>query len=413
MDFFGARHFGELAVFHFNAHGFQTSELAFFADEFFGGNGELAFEHAFLCAFVMAGTGAHFQRPIRPHQRFVFLLGRLGHDLELGHAGGTVAVGGAHTVAAGVAAANHDDVFAVRTQLVFELVARIHLVLLGQKLHSEMHATQFTPRNGQVARDFRAAREEHRVEFFFQLIGADAFFGPVGDLAVFGPVAHHHAGFEDHALGLHLIHAAVDVAFLHFEVGDAIAQQTTHAVILFEHRHRMTHTGQLLGCRQTGRTGADHGHFFARLDSGWLRLDPTLGPSPVDDGVFNRLDAHRVVVHIQGARCFAGCGANATGELGEVVGAVQNRQGVVPLVGEHQIVEVGDDVVDGAAAVAKRRAAVHAASALRLGLLGRQANDELFVMLQTLRHGLVALVDALKLHEAGDFSHDVYSLLSA
>jgi len=168
-----------------------------------------------------------------------------------------------------------------------------------------------------------------------------------------------------------------------------------------------------LGCGQARRTGTDDGHFFTCLGSGRLGLDPALGPTAVNDGVLNRLDAHRVIVHIQGASCFARCGTDAAGELGEVVGAVQNRQGVVPLVGEHQIIEVGDDVVDGAAAVAKRRAAVHATCALRLGLLGRQTNDELFVMLQTLRHGLVALVDALKFHEAGDFSHDVYSLLSA
>jgi len=169
----------------------------------------------------------------------------------------------------------------------------------------------------------------------------------------------------------------------------------------------MPDTGQLLGCRQTGRTGADHGHFFARLDSGWLGLDPAFGPTAVDDGVLNRLDAHRVTIEVHHASSLARGGANAAGELGEVVGAVQHGQGVLPIVAEHQVVEVGDDVVNRAAAVAKRRAAVHATRRLGFGLLGAQANDKLFVMFQALWHGLVALFDALKLHEASDFSHDL------
>ena len=137
-----------------------------------------------------------------------------------------------------------------------------------------------------------------------------------------------------------------------------------------------------------------------------MHFDPALLPAPIDDGVLNRFDADRVVIHIQGTRGFARCWANAAGELGEIVGAVQNRQSVLPVVVEHQIVEVRNDVVDRTTAVAKRCTAIHATRALRFGLLGAQADDEFFVMFEPLRHGLVALFDALKLHEAGDFSHD-------
>ena len=71
----------------------------------------------------------------------------------------------------------------------------------------------------------------------------------------------------------------------------------------------------------------------------------------------------------------------------------------------HQVVEVRNDVVDRAAAVAERRAAVHAARALDLGLLVSEADDEFLVVLHALRHRAVALLDALVFHEAGDFSH--------
>ena len=270
-----------------------------------------------------------------------------------------------------------------------------------------MHAAQFTPWHGQVTRNFRAAAQKHCIEFFFQLLGADGFFSPIGDLAVFGPVAHQHAGFEDHALGLHLLDTAIDVAFFHFEIGDAIAQQAAHTVVFLEHGDRMADTRQLLRRRQSRRTRTDDSHFLACFLGRRLGLDPALRPTPVDDGVLNRLDTHRVAIEIDHASGLARSGANATGEFGEVVRAVQHGQSVLPVVVEHQVVEVGDDVVDRAATVAKRRTAVHATRALRLGLLGAQANDELFVVLQALGHGLVALFDALKLHEPSDFSHDL------
>ena len=38
---------------------------------------------------------------------------------------------------------------------------------------------------------------------------------------------------------LHLLHAAIQHTFFHFEFRDTITQQTTDAVITFEQRHRM------------------------------------------------------------------------------------------------------------------------------------------------------------------------------
>ncbi len=103
-----------------------------------------------------------------------------------------------------------------------------------------------------------------------------------------------------------------------------------------------------------------------------------------------RLDADRVVVDVERAGCLARRRADAAGELGEVVGRVQHLDGVVPVAAEHQVVEVRNDVVDRAAAVAERRAAVHAARALHLGLLVVERDDELLPVLHPLGHGLVA-----------------------
>ena len=168
----------------------------------------------------------------------------------------------------------------------------------------------------------------------------------------------------------------------------------------------MTHAGQLLRSSHTGWARAHHGHFFACFVRGRTGLDPALLPSSVNDGVLNRLDAHSIVGHIQSASGFTRCGANAARELWEVIGAVQHFNGVFPIALKYQVVEIGNDVVDRAAAVTKRCAAVHAASALRFGLRVVQTNDEFFVVFDALAYGLVALFDALKFHETSDFSHD-------
>ena len=130
---------------------------------------------------------------------------------------------GAHAIRAGVATADDHHVFAFGTQLLFELVARVDLVLLGQELHGEMDTGQIAAGRGQVARLLSAAGQQHRVKILLQLCWADGFLGPIGDLGAFGQFTHHHTGSEGHAFGLELLGAAVDVCFLHLEVGNAIA----------------------------------------------------------------------------------------------------------------------------------------------------------------------------------------------
>jgi hypothetical protein len=99
------------------------------------------------------------------------LLGRLRHQLELRDAGRAVAVAGAHAVAAGVAAADDDDVLAVGAQLALELVAGVDLVLLRQELHREVHAVQLAAGHRQVAALLGAAGQQHGVELGLQLSG--------------------------------------------------------------------------------------------------------------------------------------------------------------------------------------------------------------------------------------------------
>ena len=181
-------------------------------------------------------------------------------------------------------------------------------------------------------------------------------------------------GAELGALGLHLREPAIEVALLHLELGDAVAQQAADAVGAFEHDDVVTGARELLGGGEPGRSRADHRDPLAGLDRRDLRHDPPLVPRPVDDLDLDLLDRHRVGVDAEHARRLARRRAQAAGELGEVVRGVQPVDRVAPVVAVHEVVPVGDQVAERAAVVAERDAAVHAAPGLDLQRVGGKAS---------------------------------------
>ena len=345
----------------------------------------------------MRGRGPQLERPVGPDQLLILLQRGLRHDLELGDASRAMPVGGADTVRAGVAAADHHHMLALGRQgalgrgLGFG-IARHPLVLLHQKIHGEMDAVQFAARHRQVARGLGAARHHHRVVIGQQHVHRD------GD-------THLDIGAEHHTLGLHLAHPAVDQMLFHLEVGNAVTQQAADAVVLLEQGHRMAGAGQLLGRRHAGGTGADHRHRLAGLFRRHQRLNPALFPGAVHNLAFDGLDGDRTVDDVQGAAGLAGRGADAAGEFGKIVGGMQRLRRGAPLLAIDQIVPVRDQVVDRAAVVTERNAAIHAARRLVADLLGGQRADELMIVVDPLLRFFGRTVLALDFQEACDFSH--------
>src|SRR5690606_26474667 len=144
---------------------------------------------------------------------------------------------------------------------------------------------------------------------------------------------------------------------------------------------------------------------LAGLSVGRLGHDPAFRPALVDDGMFDRLDADGIVVDVQRTGGLAGRRADAAGELGKVVGRVQHVQRAAPVLFVHQVVPVGNDVVDRATAGAERYAAIHAARALLLGFVVGQGVDELAPVLQAHERRFIGFFDALKFKKAGDLAH--------
>ena len=150
------------------------------------------------------------------------------------------------------------------------------------------------------------AAQHHRIEIFQQDVGRCIYT----DVLV-------HAKL--HAFRLHLRHAQIDVVLFHLEVGNAVTQQAANTIAFFKHDDLVSGAAQLLCAGQPCGTGSDDGDAFAGFTLGRLRYNPTHLPALVDDGVFDGLDSHRIVVDIERARRFARRRTNAPGELRKVV----------------------------------------------------------------------------------------------
>src|SRR5208282_1693773 len=170
--------------------------------------------------------------------------------------------------------------------------------------------------------------------------------------------------------------AAVEDVLFELEVGNAVAHQAADAVVLLIDGDGVACAAQLLrGCQAAG-PAAHHGHALAGVLLGRLGMNPTLVPGALHHAALDELDRDGGLVDAQHAGGLAGRGTDAAGELGEVVGGMQAADGSFPAAVVHQIVPVGNEVIDRAAGVAERHAAIHAAGALlALLLLGEWLVD--------------------------------------
>src|SRR5439155_21350914 len=159
---------------------------------------------------------------------------------------------------------------------------------------------------------------------------------------------------------------------------DAVAKQAAGLGEFLVDMDVMAGTGKLLRGREARRPGADDRDLLAGPGRCNLRLQPAIVPGPIHNGAFDGLDGDRVVVDVEGAGGLARGGADAAGELGEIVGRVQVARGFFPVALIDEVVEIGDLVVDRAARRARRHrtgavaignAAIHAARRLVAGVL--------------------------------------------
>jgi len=165
---------------------------------------------------------------------------------------------------------------------------------------------------------------------------------------------------------------------------------------------------QLLGGSHAGGAAADDSDALAgeMPRRGRLGFDPALREGALDDRVLDLFDRHRVpLADLQHARRLARRGAEAPGEVGEVVGGVQLRDRLAPAVAVDEVVPVGDQVAQRAAVVTEGHAAVHAAGALLAQLRLGAHHHELAVVARALVRIAVGHAATLDLQEAAKLAH--------
>ena len=136
----------------------------------------------------------------------------------------------------------------------------------------------------------------------------------------------------------HLIDAALHQLLVQFHVGNAVHEQAAEAVGALENGDQMAGAIQLGGGAQAGGTGTDDGDFFAGAGGGRFGLDPAFVPTLVHDGALDVLDGDRRRGDAEDAGAFARGGADAAGEVGEIIGFVEAIQGLAPQAAINQVV---------------------------------------------------------------------------
>ena len=121
--------------------------------------------------------------------------------------------------------------------------------------------------------------------------------------------------------GFHLLDAAPDLVFLELEVGNAVHQQAARTIGPLEDGDRVAGAIELLRRGEAGGSAADDGDLLAGARRRRLGDDPAFVEAAIGDRHFDLLDRDRIFVDAEHAGVFARRGADAAGELGEVVRA--------------------------------------------------------------------------------------------
>ena len=162
---------------------------------------------------------------------------------------------------------------------------------------------------------------------------------------------------------------------------------------------------KLLRGGEAGGAAADDGDALAGGLLGRLGMNPALVPGALDDGPLDELDGDGRLIDAEHAGGFARRGADAAGELREVIRRVEAANGGLPSIVVDEIVPVGDEIVDRAAGVAEGHAAVHAASALLALLFFRERLVDFEPVLDALFRLAARGLFALNFEKACDLTH--------
>ncbi len=319
----GAGHFAHLAVGPGQANRLDRLEATLLADESLGGDGPVA-----LAAFIVRRRSAHAQRPVGPGQRAVFLLGRTWHQLDLGDAGGAVAIRGADAVGAGIATANDDDMLALDVDRI--LCARRRLPCSagsGTRARNARRPDRVREPAGRADTRHRRPAPRHRNPSCRRsalMVLRASLATPLGSTAfvTMVPVTNLTPSTFICAMRQSIRRLSS------LKSGMPKRSRPPMRIVLLEHGDLMADAGQLLRGRQTGRAGTDNGDLLAGFRGGGCGTTQPFSPALSMMARSIDLMPTGCLRNVQRAGRFAGRRADAAGEFGKVVGRMQDLDGL-------------------------------------------------------------------------------------
>jgi hypothetical protein len=247
-------------------------------------------------------------------------------------------------------------------------------VLLFQEIHGEMDTDEMAAGDGQIAGCGGPACQHDGMEFPEEVACADA-------RADFRVAFEYDAGF------FHQFYPPGHYPFFQFEIGNPIAEQTTGLIISFEDGDGVTGGIELIGGGQSGGAGADDGHFLAGTHGWVIGLDESFIESDLDDMFFYFFDGYGWLVDAQYATALAWGRADPPGEFGEIVGGAKDLIGLLPLLAVYVVVELGNDIAEGAAVMAEGDTAIHAPGRLVVELFAGVGVNEFIIVVPAFLDG--------------------------
>ena len=216
-------------------------------------------------------------------------------------------------------------------------------VLLRKQFEGEINTLQLSSRNFQVAGCRCTGRYHVGIEAFWQL-------GNINLLIV----------FEFDALFFEKTKTAVDDALVEFEVRNTVTQQTTGILTCLEDRYLISHVVQLVGSNQSRRTGTDDSHRLA-ITLRNLNMNIVLRESVLHDGALILTVGGWFMIHeIQDTSLLTECRTDASCELREVVGGIEETVSLLPIALVEGIIPLRCLVAQRTSPVAERHATIHA-----------------------------------------------------
>jgi hypothetical protein len=162
------------------------------------------------------------------------------------------------------------------------------------------------------------------------------------------------------------------MAFFHFELGNAVAQQTTGPIGTLENNDIVTSASELLCCSKSGWSRSDNRNPFTGANRRQLRFDPAFGPGTIDDLNLDLLDRDWILIDSDNTCCLTWGRAKPSGELREIIGRVQLIDRITPTIPENKIVPIRNQIAERTAVVAERNTAIHAPACLFTNLGDRK-----------------------------------------